>query len=56
MVVLGNFGFNEKLTAIGYDIKGQESAITDCKERIELVEGVDDPVLVERKKVERDLQ
>ena len=57
VVVLGTSGFNKKLAAIDYDIEGQESAIIDAKERIELVEGEDDPEsLRERKDAERCLQ
>ncbi|KAG8892205.1 hypothetical protein FRB99_002882, partial [Tulasnella sp. 403] len=57
VVVLCTSGFNEKLAAIDYDIRGQESAITDAKERIRLVEGVNDPESVtERKAGEQDLK
>jgi hypothetical protein len=57
VVILGTSGFNEKLVAIDYNIKGQESAITDAKERIELVEGMDDPMSVKKRtRAEQDLQ
>ncbi|KAG8892127.1 hypothetical protein FRB99_002936, partial [Tulasnella sp. 403] len=57
VVVLGTSGFNEKLAAIDYDIRGQESTITDTKERIRLAEGVNDPESVtERKAAEQDLK
>ena len=56
MVILGTSGFNEKLTAINYDIMGQESTITDAKERLGSIEGVDDPVSVKEHKAEQDLQ
>jgi hypothetical protein len=57
VVVLGTTGFYEKLEAIDYEIRGQESAITDAKERIESVKDVDDHKSVaERKEAEQDLQ
>ncbi|KAH9040077.1 hypothetical protein EDB85DRAFT_1926909 [Lactarius pseudohatsudake] len=57
VLILGTSCFREKLDAIDYDIQGQEYAITDSKERIELYGGVDDPVSVKAvKKAGRDLQ
>ena len=45
VVALGNFGFNDRLAAIDYDIKSQESAITDAQGRIESAEGHQDNLL-----------
>ena len=57
VVILGTSGFNEKLAAIDYEIRGKPHTITDARERIELVEGKDDPALVkERASAEQDLQ
>jgi hypothetical protein len=57
VIVLGTSDFNEKLAAIDYDIRGQESAITDAQERIESVEGQADPGSVtERQEAEQDLR
>jgi len=57
VIVLGTSGFNEKLAAIDYEIRGQESAIADAEERIESVKDADDPKLVrEREMAGRDLQ
>ncbi|KDQ59745.1 hypothetical protein JAAARDRAFT_127232 [Jaapia argillacea MUCL 33604] len=57
VVVLGTSGFNEKLTSIDYEIRGQEFAITDAEERVELVKGIDDPASVrELRKAERASQ
>ncbi|KAL4077062.1 hypothetical protein V8B97DRAFT_2021693 [Scleroderma yunnanense] len=44
VVVLGTSSFNEKLVAIDYKIRGQESAIADAKERIKSVKDMDNPV------------
>jgi len=33
VVDLGTSGFNEKLAAVDYDIRGQESAISNARER-----------------------
>ena len=41
--------FDEKLAAIEYEIHGQEFAIADAEERIELVKDADDPKLVEER-------
>ncbi|KZT29800.1 hypothetical protein NEOLEDRAFT_1153698 [Neolentinus lepideus HHB14362 ss-1] len=42
VVILGTSGFNEKLAAIDYEIRGQEYAFTDADERIESVQDMDD--------------
>ncbi|KAF9517860.1 hypothetical protein BS47DRAFT_1359377 [Hydnum rufescens UP504] len=54
VMVLGTSAFNNKLAIIDYEIKGHQVAITDAKERIELVEDMDDPMLV--REAEQDLQ
>ncbi|KAF9517858.1 hypothetical protein BS47DRAFT_449226 [Hydnum rufescens UP504] len=54
VMVLGTSAFNNKLAVIDYEIKGHEVAITDAKERIELVEDMDDPMLA--REAEQDLQ
>ncbi|KZT00087.1 uncharacterized protein LAESUDRAFT_764913 [Laetiporus sulphureus 93-53] len=54
VVVLSTSGFNENLTVIDDDIEGQESAITDAKERIDSVKGLDN--VKEREEAEHDLQ
>lgn len=57
VIVLSTSGFDEKLTAIDYEIRGQGSAITDAEERIESVKDMDDPASVrERGRAEQDLQ
>ncbi|PWW76374.1 hypothetical protein C7212DRAFT_278668 [Tuber magnatum] len=57
VIVLGTRGFNKKLAAIEYEIKGQLSIITDSKGRMESVQGLDDPKSVtEYKKAENDLE
>jgi hypothetical protein len=57
VVVPGISGFNEKLEAIDRDIRGQESAITDAKKRIESVKGqVDHESVTERQEAEKDLK
>lgn len=43
VIVLGTSGFDKKLAAIDSEISNQESVITDAKERIESVEGLNDP-------------
>lgn len=49
VVVLCTSAFNEKLAATDYEIRGQELAITDTKERVERVKDADDPKLVEER-------
>ena len=57
VIVLGTSGFNKKLVAIDYNIRGQESAITDAQERIELVRGQTDPgSVMEREEAEQVLK
>ena len=57
VIVLGISGFNKKLAAIDYEIRGQKSAITDAKRRIKSVKDTEDTELVrERVKAEQDLQ
>jgi hypothetical protein len=57
VVILGTSGFNEKLAAIDYEIEGIPYEMSDAKERVELVGGMDDSVSVkERKKAGKDLQ
>ena len=57
VVVLGISGFNEKIAAIDYEIRGQEYAITDAEERIKSVKNMEDTKLVrERGKAGQDLQ
>ena len=54
VIVLGASGFNEKLALIDYEIEGQQSAITDANERIELAQHGANPTLVT--KAESDLK
>ncbi|RPA88682.1 hypothetical protein L873DRAFT_1824196 [Choiromyces venosus 120613-1] len=57
VLVLGTSAFNNKLAAIDYEIRGQECAITDAKEGIESVQGMDDPKSVrEYEEAEKDLE
>lgn len=57
MAVLGTSSFNEKVAAIDYEIRGQEPAIIDSKERIELAKDLNDPEWVaECEEVEQSLQ
>ena len=57
MVVLGTSGFNEKLAAIDYDIRGRELEITDSQERIESARGHSNPGSVtKRQEAEHDLK
>ena len=57
VVVLGTSGLNEKLAVIDYEIRGQNSAITYARRRIESVKDMEDIKLVrERGKTEQDLQ
>jgi len=42
VIILGDNSFAHKLAAIDYQIRGQLSTITDARERIELVQGLDD--------------
>ena len=53
VVVLGTSGLNEKLAVIDYEIRGQNSAITYARRRIESVKDMEDIKLVrERGKTE----
>ncbi|PWW71674.1 hypothetical protein C7212DRAFT_287856 [Tuber magnatum] len=57
VIVLGTSGFNNKLADIDYAMKEQLSIISDAKEGMQCVRGLDDPMSVREYKVaEKDLE
>lgn len=57
ILVLGTSAFDNKLTAIDYEISGQRFAITDANERMAAVKGMEDTMSVgEFAEAQKDLQ
>ena len=57
ILVLGKVAFDNKVTAIDYEISGQRFAITDAKERMEAVKGMEDTMSVgEFEEAQKDLK
>ncbi|KAG0127838.1 hypothetical protein HOY82DRAFT_624136, partial [Tuber indicum] len=46
VLILGTSAFNKKIEAIDYEITGQEYAMTDAKERIELADSMENSKLI----------